>query len=223
MNREPRKHKRFLFHAHAVSMRAVLSLIATLILPAVLAAPAAGECFRLDGPKGKKREVPVDCDVAARSVLPPVREKIDVAALLKADSSRAAELLGRPYRSYKHSGHVVSMYGPRPNISIEYANDRPVTIMFDVTGVPSAEEIPAWLGLESFPQPVCFAPLDSVFWLNPPGMRMLEIHNPRYKIDGQYVYSVVIRLIYAGKGMEGILDGRMYGLRDGRIKPEPCR
>lgn len=187
------------------------------------ASPAAGECFRLDGPKGNKKEVPVACEVANSSILPPVREKMDVADLLKVNPDRAVEILGQPYHSYKNEGRTCNMYGPRPHISIEYENDKPITIIFDVIGVASPEDIPARIGLESFPPPVCFAPLDSVFWLNPPGMRMLEVHNPRYKIDGQYVYSVVIRLASIGKGMEGLLDGRMHGLRDGRIKPEPCR
>ena len=204
-------------------MKTIPLSVLLVYLTIVAVSPAAGECFRLEGKKGGKKEVPVDCAVAIGSVMPPVTEKIDVAALVKVDSKQAAEMLGRPYHSYNLDGHTYRRYGPRPNISIEYQDDRPITIMFDLTGVASAEEIPAWLGLEGFQPPVCFAPLDSVFWLNPPGMRMLEVHNPRYKIDGQYVYTVIIRLPSAVKGMGGIFDARMHGLRDGRIKPVPCR
>jgi hypothetical protein len=204
-------------------MNIIRSLTWLVFLMVVAVSPAAAECFKLEGPKGRKKEVLVDCAVARSSVLPPVGEKIDIIGLLEADSKRAAEILGPPYHSYKHDGRTSSMYGPQPNISIEYENDKPITIIFDVIGVASPEDVPARLGLESLPPPVCFAPLDSVFWLNPPKMRMLEVHNPRYKIDGQYVYSVVIRQTSSRNDMEGILNGRMRGLLDGRIKPTPCR
>lgn len=205
-------------------MKAFQTLMLLMLLTAGDTVPAAaGECFKLEGPKDGKKEVPVDCAAANRSVMPPVTEKIDIAGLMRADPKRAAEMLGPPYHSYDLDGHTQRRYGPHPNISIEYQDDKPITIMFDVTGVASAKDIPAWLGLDGFPAPVCFEPLDGVFWLNPPGMRMLEVHNPSYKIDGQYVYTVIVRLPSSVKGMAGLFDARMYGLRDGRLKPGPCR
>jgi hypothetical protein len=142
------------------------------------------------------REVAMECDQVLRMTWPGIsRDNLpDLKRLLRATEAEAEAVLGRPFHSYEYGGELICFFLQGSPVTIHYKQDsgRPARILFSLTGIKSAEEIPGLLGLG--PASSALAGPVGPYWNNLSGVRQLESHNPDFKYEGHFIYPVILHI-----------------------------
>ena len=153
-----------------------------------------GRVVMADADSRPQAVIPLDCQLVRKKVLPVLRQRPDLKSLLTAPPETAAGILGPPFNSYDLEETAVKFYGRQEVISIHFQDDRPTLILFDMAGAVPLKSAAAWLGFESLPPPVFERAINSLIWFDSGNNCIIQVKLPEYKLDGQYVYPVLIHL-----------------------------
>lgn len=170
-------------------------LLAALLM--LLPAPpaAAQNCAKLSETlQGRQAWQSLPCERLKQSYLLPIRELPELPKLCLYPLEDTTELLGLPFHIYNHEGRTICFFRPEAFISIAYneKTEMPDIISFDFTGVVSAEEIPAKLGLNNiFPPTITER---SLVWEDLGPFTKVEINHPDLRINGENVFEVSLHL-----------------------------
>ncbi|MDR2862001.1 MAG: hypothetical protein LBV07_05590 [Syntrophobacterales bacterium] len=142
------------------------------------------------------QEVSVACEEVLRITMPGIsRDSLpDIKRLLQANVIDAKVILGRPFHCYEYGGENICFFRQNSPIVIHYNKDGglPAKILFNLTGIKSAEDIPAILGVVPA-SPALEGPVGP-YWNDINGVRQLESHNPDFKYEGYFIYPIILHI-----------------------------
>lgn len=176
-------------------MRFSFCLVAAMIVACFFISNAqAGSCAKMEKslPWDIGTEIPLDCESVSKAISFPLKDIPDLKALSKLPYAEAESVLGPPYHQYVSNNELIVFFQKNTPFIIYYDENLPSTITFSVSGHLDVNEIPTLLNLGPASSP--FDGPVGPFWNDLGGFAQVEVHNPDYKYNGEYIYSVILHV-----------------------------